>query len=494
MLLVTPAASILSRKPSAVIVRPSTSTPMWAWASVTSTPAGIFPRTHAHTSAIAPLVRAWMLCLRSVSVVKGWQIQCPREQRSWNGSRAQPALPRLVGSEPRRSSAAEEGKQHTGRHCRQTRLRAQRANQGAQRRWPRSGARRKPLALGLRLSAQGEHRDAGAVHALDVEGGTFGLDGVAELRGASQRPEDVAADGVEVLVRQVEVEILVHLDDGDAAVDGVDAVPDLLNRRLPLVELVLDLPDELLEDVLYRYESFDAAPLVYDDRHLQLALLELLQDLLYGLVLRDDEALPDEGPDVEIIRVLARRAQEVLHVDRAEDVVEVVLIDRVTRVAPEDRRIHHLRERGVHPEGLDVRPGDHDLASHPVSEVEDVVEVLSFSWLQLTRGGGAGDHDPQHLLGVGLHLLPEPYTPGPQDKVGRGVDDPHQRPEEDHADPERAADPERGPLGPLDREVLRRLLSEDQVRVGDYREPKHEGDDAHGPLARYPDRPEGRLD
>jgi hypothetical protein len=74
MLRVTPAASILSRIPSAVIVRPSRSVPMWACASNTPRSGGILPRTHAQTSSIAPLVRASMLCLRSVSVVKWWPI------------------------------------------------------------------------------------------------------------------------------------------------------------------------------------------------------------------------------------------------------------------------------------------------------------------------------------------------------------------------------------------------------------------------------------
>ena len=68
MLLPTPAASILSRIPSAVIVLPSMSAPMWAWASKISTPGGSLFTTHAQIPAIAPEVKASMLCLRSVSV------------------------------------------------------------------------------------------------------------------------------------------------------------------------------------------------------------------------------------------------------------------------------------------------------------------------------------------------------------------------------------------------------------------------------------------
>ena len=68
MLLPIPAASILSRIPSAVIVLPSTSAPMWAWASKIYTPEGSLSLTHAQIPAIVPEVKSSMLCLRSVSV------------------------------------------------------------------------------------------------------------------------------------------------------------------------------------------------------------------------------------------------------------------------------------------------------------------------------------------------------------------------------------------------------------------------------------------
>src|SRR5215211_1104069 len=62
MLFFTPAASMRSRIPPPVIVRPSMSAPMWAWASKTSTPACIFACTQDQIEAIAPPVSASMLC------------------------------------------------------------------------------------------------------------------------------------------------------------------------------------------------------------------------------------------------------------------------------------------------------------------------------------------------------------------------------------------------------------------------------------------------
>src|SRR5215207_2141155 len=197
------------------------------------------------------------------------------------------------------------------------------------------------------VALEGEHGDAGTVDALYLHGGAVGFDGVAGLGGASQRAEDVAAYGVEVLVGQIELETLVHVDYWDAAVDGVEVLTDLLDSGLALVELVLDLPDDLLDDVLYGDKPLDAPPLVDDDGHLQRTGLELLEDLLDALVLGHDQALPDNGPYVEVLIVRAGCPEQVLYVGRAEDVVEVFLVDGVARVAPVDGGVDQLGERCV---------------------------------------------------------------------------------------------------------------------------------------------------
>ncbi len=107
---------------------------------------------------------------------------------------------------------------------------------------------------------EGEHGDAGAVDALYVRVAPSASTVSPDLGGTPEGAQDVAADGVEVLVGEVEVEVLVDLGDGDAAVYGVEAVAYLLDGGLALVELVLDLPDDLLEDVLYRDQSPPQCP------------------------------------------------------------------------------------------------------------------------------------------------------------------------------------------------------------------------------------------
>src|SRR5215211_6003800 len=285
---------------------------------------------------------------------------------------------------------------------------------------------------------------------------------------------------------QVELETLVHVGYGDAAVDSVEVVTDLLDGWLVLVEFVLDLPDNLLDNILDGDKPLDAPPLVYDYSHLQRTGLELLEDLLDALVLGYDQALPENGPYVEIIRVRAGGPEQVLHVDGAEDVVEVFPVDGVARIAPVDGGVDKFGERSVARESLDIRPWNHDLAGYPVAEVEDLVQVVALLGLEHARGGRGGDHDPELLLGVGLHLLPEPDAPGPQDEVGRRVHNPDHGIEEKPEQVQRTADPERDALGLLDGEVLGRLLPEDEVGVGYGRETEYDGDDPDYPLVRDP--------
>src|SRR5215211_5751857 len=85
---------------------------------------------------------------------------------------------------------------------------------------------------------------------------------------------------------------------------------------------------------------------------------------------------------------------------------------------------------------------------------------------------------------MGLHLLAEPYAPGPQDEVGRSVDHPDHRVEQKPEHVQRTADPERHLLGLLDGEVLGRPLPEDEVGVGYGREAEDDGDNGDYPLVR----------
>ena len=131
--------------------------------------------------------------------------------------------------------------------------------------------------------------DAVALHLLDHEAGAVGLDRLAGGRHPAELVEDEAADGVVLLVlRQLEVEPLVDLVDGDRpGTTAMPSAPHPTSGRLDVV-LVGDLADQLLEQVLEGDEPGGAAVLVDDDGQVHLLLAHLPQQVGHPLGLRHE--------------------------------------------------------------------------------------------------------------------------------------------------------------------------------------------------------------
>src|SRR5215204_6328720 len=140
---------------------------------------------------------------------------------------------------------------------------------------------------------------------------------VADLRRSAQLAEYEAAYSVEVLALESGAHDLIDRPDGDASVHRVGSVLEPLYVRLLLVELVADLAHDLLYYVLHRYDTLEGAPLVYDHRHLDALLLEVLEQFVYGAVLRDDEHVAHDVPGTHV----SLEASGLL--DRLQDVLDM---------------------------------------------------------------------------------------------------------------------------------------------------------------------------
>ena len=109
---------------------------------------------------------------------------------------------------------------------------------------------------------------------------------LATPRHPAQRMRDQAADGVEALVFEPDAEGLGHALDRRVAADAPGAVGQREDVALVLldVELVLDLADDLLEHVLDRDQSGDAAELVDHDGQVVAVGAELAQQVVEPLL------------------------------------------------------------------------------------------------------------------------------------------------------------------------------------------------------------------
>ena len=108
---------------------------------------------------------------------------------------------------------------------------------------------------------------------------------------------------VGVLEPEVRVEQLGQVVDVGPAVDPGLVVGQPDDQRLLLVVLVLDLADDLLEEVLDGDQAGRPAVLVEHDRDVDLAPLELVEQVVDAHRLGHEDGRPEQRPE----RAVARR-------------------------------------------------------------------------------------------------------------------------------------------------------------------------------------------
>ena len=94
--------------------------------------------------------------------------------------------------------------------------------------------------------------------------------------------------------------------------------------------------------------------------------------------------------------------QQVLGVEHADDVVDVLLVDRDARVALAHDGLDDLAQRGVDLERDHVHARDHDLVGALLAELEHAADHLLLLGLDGALLGAALDEDAQLLAGDGL--------------------------------------------------------------------------------------------
>ncbi len=127
---------------------------------------------------------------------------------------------------------------------------------------------------------------------------------------------------------------------GDPEVEALVDVLDLhvtgkqdlsLGRTGPglgAIVLVVDLPDDLLQEIFHRDDACGSPELVEDHRHVTLQALEVGEHILDFPRARHEERLPHDGGDRRV-GIDAPRREHLLHVHDAHDVVQRLAVDRI---------------------------------------------------------------------------------------------------------------------------------------------------------------------
>src|SRR5579863_1689858 len=283
-----------------------------------------------------------------------------------------------------------------------------------------SGAAAGGMLFGRQHVARRDHPqrvDPAAIDPHHLEFKAVDAGGLAAARQATQLLHEQTRNGVEaLLLGEPRAEVFVELIDAGHAAHReltLAVATDVLN--VLDVELVVDLADDLFDDVLDGDQPGDAAVLIDDDRHVIAVAAELLQQHVQALGLRHELRRPHVLADVEARRGADGESQQVLGHQNPDDIVAVLVHDRVARVAGFDHHREDLRRWRRAPHDHHLPAWHHDVAYMQTRNPEHPFEHGERITVQDAALAGFTQHTEQLLaiLGLDRESLGKTFQPAP---------------------------------------------------------------------------------
>ncbi len=165
------------------------------------------------------------------------------------------------------------------------------------------------------------------VHFLDDEVHPVVADLFIAHGNLSEEIEDEAAEGIEIFVGDIELELLVEIPDVHSRIAEVHVLPDLEDILALVVELVLYVADDFLDDVLEADYTRDAPVLVDGHRNMDPLPAHFAQQRVETLAFGDEVRLADNPLDVDVLAG-GQVLDEVLCIENPDDVIDGILVHR----------------------------------------------------------------------------------------------------------------------------------------------------------------------
>ncbi len=177
----------------------------------------------------------------------------------------------------------------------------------------------------------------------------------------------------------------VEIADRHRAFDGDRAVGIPPHAESDRIVLVLDVADDLLENIFQRDEAHDHAIFVDDQREMGLALAGrpatgLADVVVFGHV----PGVERDILDLEMRDVAARRldrAQEILGVQYADDIVRLAAPDRHPRIGRIDHLADEFMRRQIGIDRVHFGPVNHHVLDDEFAQLEQAAEHVAFGAL-----------------------------------------------------------------------------------------------------------------
>ena len=136
------------------------------------------------------------------------------------------------------------------------------------------------------------------------------------------------------------------------------------------------IADDFLDNVFKRQDARGAAIFVDNDRQVRLVVPQILQDFADLLGLRNEIRRSHDLADVQVGN--AAVAQEILGMNRADDVINALLIDRNAGMATLDDELHDIGNARFRTGEHGIGSRHHDLTGNGIPEREDALDHLPF--------------------------------------------------------------------------------------------------------------------
>src|SRR5690606_38302351 len=217
---------------------------------------------------------------------------------------------------------------------------------------------------------------AAAVGVEDAYTESIQLDNLVALGQMAEGVHDQAAEGVELLIGEVGIELLVELFDRRQALDQEVAGGQFLDVVLVVdIVLVLDVADDLLQYILDGDQTRHAAIFVDDDGHMVMGRAKFLEQHIQPLGLGHTGGRAQHILDIETIGIVfQQQRQQILGQQDAEHVVDAFADHREAGVRRFDDRGQEFTGRLGGLDGAHLRTRDHDVPYLHVGDLQGALD------------------------------------------------------------------------------------------------------------------------
>src|SRR6185369_3961127 len=252
-------------------------------------------------------------------------------------------------------------------------------------------------------------------------------------------------------------------------------------RERLFVVLIVDLTDDLFQQVFERKYAFESTVFVDDKHEMDLRRLHPLQRNAQRYRRWNKHRRPHPTPEIEIFIVCNPPHVEIFAKQQANNIVQILSINRQTRVAAGEKSSSNIVEISRHRQRDNVRTWHHRLLHLRVREVEDFVDQLLFFRFEITTLSRYIDQVSQLAFRINRSMLSARMQ-------SKHTNDARARPIKQSYGPlehfvkrlKRPRDSERNRFGTFERQCLRRELAQHDVQKRDDRKRDRKRDRVQG--------------